>query len=255
MSIHDATTRFSNRVDAYVRHRPGYPDELIQTLRTEAGLNPASVVADVGSGTGISAELFLRLGCVVHGVEPNREMRGAAEALFREQPRFHSVDGTAEATTLAPASVDFVIAGQAFHWFDVERTCTEFTRILRPGGKVALFWNSRRTETTPFLRAYEALLLEFSTDYQQVDHKNVDAATLKRFFGGDPFQTRTFPNSQSFDDEGLKGRLLSSSYAPAAGHPRHEPMLLELERLFRQHESGGRVEFQYDTELFFGHLD
>lgn len=254
VSTFDSTNRFSNRVADYVRYRPGYPAGLVQTLQAEAGLNPAWAVADIGSGTGISAELFLKLGCLVYGVEPNREMRAAAESRFEDEPRFHSLDATAEATTLEAASVDLVVAGQAFHWFDVERTRVEFTRILRPGGRVALFWNSRHTTTTPFLRAYEALLIEFATDYQQVDHTRIDDAVLMRFFGGNHFEARRFPNSQSFDFEGLRGRLLSSSYAPAAGHPRHAPMLLELERLFHQHANEGRASFDYDTELFFGPL-
>ena len=152
------------------------------------------------------------------------------------------------------ASVDLVTAGQAFHWFDVARTRAEFARILRPDGIVALFWNSRHLDSTPFLSGYEKLLRDFATDYQQVDHKRIDASVLKQFFGGDHFQTRTFPNSQTFDFEGLRGRLLSSSYAPAPGHPRHAPMLLELERIFHEHESNGRVRFDYDTELFFGQL-
>ena len=251
---HESTTRFSNRVADYVRYRPGYPEGLVQTLRDAASLKPASVVADIGSGTGISTELFLRLGCVVWAVEPNREMREAAESQFRDQPGFHSIDGTAEATTLEAASANLVVAGQAFHWFDVERTRTEFARILHPDGTVALFWNSRHLDTTPFLKAYETLLQDFATDYQQVDHKRIDASVLKCFFAGDHFQTRTFPNSQTFDFEGLRGRLLSSSYAPATGHPRHAPMLLELERIFHEHESNGRVRFDYDTELFFGQL-
>jgi len=251
---HESTPRFSNRVADYVRYRPGYPEELVQTLRDAADLKPTSVVADIGSGTGISTELFLRFGCVVLAVEPNREMREAAEARFREQPRFRSIDGTAEAMSLEAASVDLVVAGQAFHWFDVARTQAEFARILHPGGIVALFWNSRHLDTTPFLGAYEKLLQDFATDYRQVDHKRIDAAVLKQFFGGGHFQTQTFPNSQAFDFEGLRGRLLSSSYAPAAGHPSHAPMLRQLERLFQKHESDGRVRFDYDTELFFGCL-
>ncbi len=250
----DATTRFSNRVADYVRYRPGYPDELVRTLQVEAGLTPDSIIADVGSGTGISSDPFLRLGCTVFGIEPNAEMRHAAETRFVGQPHFHSRDALAEATSLPDASVDLVCAGQAFHWFDMVRTRTEFARILRPDGLVALFWNSRRTDTTSFLKAYESLLIEFATDYQQVNHTNIDAAVLSRFFDGGPFEVRSFPSFQEFDFNGLRGRLLSSSYAPAAGHPRHEAMLLELQRLFREHESGDHVRFDYDTELYFGRL-
>lgn len=253
-STDDSTTRFSNRVADYIRYRPGYPPELVQTLQTEAGLNPASVVADIGSGTGISSELFLMLGCHVYAVEPNAEMRAAAESRFANDPRFRSVNATAEQTTLPESSVDLVAAGQAFHWFDIDRTRKEFLRILRPDGFVALFWNSRRTSTTPFLIGYEKLLLEFATDYEQINHTNIDAAVLSKVFGGTNFQIRKYPTFQDFDWEGLRGRLLSSSYAPAAGHPRHEPMLLELSRLFREHQSSGTVRFEYDTELYFGRL-
>lgn len=249
----DSTIRFSNRVADYVRYRPSYPGAVVDTLRTEAGLRPDSTVADIGSGTGISAALFLQLGCTVHGIEPNLEMRTAAETQFANEPRFHSRNGTAEATTLPDAAVDLVAAGQAFHWFDRTQTRAEFVRILRKAGYAALFWNSRRTTSTPFLIAYETLLNDFATDYREVNHTNIDRNALAEFFGG-PFESRTFPNAQDFDFEGLKGRLLSSSYAPAAGHPRHDAMLQELRRLFDRHAANGTVRFEYDTELYFGRL-
>jgi SAM-dependent methyltransferase len=181
-------------------------------------------------------------------------MRSAAESRFADQPRFHSTNASAESTSLADASVDLITAGQAFHWFDRERTRIEFSRILRPGGFVALFWNSRRTDTTPFLAAYENLLNQFATDYQQINHTNIDAGVLAEFFGSTPFQKRSFPNFQEFDYEGLKGRLLSSSYAPPVGHADHALMLAELQQIFHRYESAGLVRFDYDTELYFGRL-
>lgn len=256
-SPRDPTRRFSDRVADYVRYRPGYPEALLATLRREAGLGPGSVVADIGSGTGISAELLLRSGCVVHAVEPNAEMRSAAEERLGGEPGFHSVEGTAEATTLPGGSVDLVTAAQAFHWFDRERTRAELWRILRPGGRAALFWNMRRTGSTPFLRAYEALLQRFGTDYREVHGTQVDARALESFFGG-PCESYVFPHHQEFDFEGLRGRLLSSSYAPGPGHPDHRPMLAELRRIYLRHcdagRHGGRVRFEYDAELYLGSM-
>jgi SAM-dependent methyltransferase len=245
--------RFSDRVSNYVRYRPAYPAVVIDTLARECGLKPESVVADAGSGTGISAELFLRKGCTVRGVEPNREMREAAERLLAGYADFQSVNGTAEATTLADRSVDFVAAAQAFHWFKPEPTRTEFTRILRPGGWVVLMWNERQLDTTPFLRAYEELLVKHGTDYAKVRHENVNAQALGAFFAGGDYVTHSFPNEQRFDYEGLAGRLLSSSYAPAAGHPGHEAMMTALRKIFEQHQENGRVSFAYDTRVHIGH--
>lgn len=248
----DPTGRFSDRVANYVRYRPGYPDELVRKLAEISGLTADSVVADVGSGTGISTEIFLRLGCQVFAVEPNAEMRHAAEARLSGNPRFHSVTATAEQTTLADASVDLIAAGQAFHWFEAEPTRAEFARILRPGGHVCVFWN-RRYDDTPFGSDYEQLLRQYGTDYEQINHKNVDAGVLERFFGRD-YQRYVFANEQTFDHEGLTGRVLSSSYAPPPGHPDHEPMLAAIDILFNTHEQNGRVCFQYETELFIGRV-
>ncbi|MGH8274461.1 MAG: class I SAM-dependent methyltransferase [Gammaproteobacteria bacterium] len=249
----DSTRRFSNRVENYVRYRPGYPDGVLHVLREETGLNTASQIADIGSGTGISSELFLSNGNSVFGVEPNPEMRHVAEALLQGYPQFHSIDGTAEVTTLPGQSADYVIAGQAFHWFDMQKAKQEFIRILRPGGRAVLMWNSRRTNSTPFLRAYEALLQRYGTDYREVQHKNIGPEVLRAFFGGGKLKMRTLYNEQQFDFAGLKGRLLSSSYTPDEAHLNYRPMLQELEHIFEQYRAEGKVRFEYDTEIYFGY--
>lgn len=251
MPAPDATTRFSDRVRDYVLYRPGYPAAVLDVLRAETGLAPAHVVADVGSGTGISARLFVEAGNPVHAVEPNAEMRAAAEEMLGGQPRFHSVAGSAEATTLPDAAVDYVVAAQAFHWFDGPAARREWLRILRPGGWMVLLWNARRTDTTPFLRAYEALLHAHGTDYASVNHENVTRNAIAAVLGADVCR-RDVPNAQVFDWDGLKGRLLSSSYAPNEGHPGHAPMMEALERLFAEHQQDGRVRIEYDTQIYWG---
>jgi ubiquinone/menaquinone biosynthesis C-methylase UbiE len=250
----DPTGRFSSRVEAYVRYRPGYPGGVIELVKAECGLTPESVVADVGSGTGILSETFLRLGCRVFGVEPNREMRGAGERLLAGHPRFESVDGRAEATTLPDSSVDFVTAGQAFHWFDRTPAREEFARILKPGGWVVLVWNKRRKTGTPLAEAYERLLLRYGTDYRAVDHENVTDDVIAAFLQPAVCRLRSFDNRQAFDYEGLEGRLMSSSYAPEPGHPNHGPMLAELRAIFDTHQRDGAVIFDYETQVYFGQL-
>lgn len=250
---HDPTGRFSDRVAHYVAYRPGYPDALGEALRREVGLSATSTVADIGSGTGISTELLLRIGCVVYAVEPNAAMRQAAETRFSTETRFHSVAARAESTTLGNAAVDAITAGQAFHWFDREKARHEFARILRPSGVVALFWNTRRVDGTPFLRAYEQLLRDYGTDYAQVNHGHVDAAALSAFFGG-PWESRVYTQEQIFDFEGIRGRLLSSSYVPRPDQPTYAAMLDTLRQIFDAHQQNGRVRLDYDTELFFGPL-
>ncbi len=124
----DPTRRFADRVADYVKSRPRYPEPVLAYLQQTTDFSPADQVADVGSGTGILAELFLKNGNRVYGVEPNAEMRSAAEAALAGYANFFSVAGKAEASGLATKSVDLVTAGQAFHWFDAEKARVEFRR-------------------------------------------------------------------------------------------------------------------------------
>ena len=252
-SEREPTRRFSSRVDNYIRFRPGYPKEILGLLQSECGLNNRSIIADIGSGTGKLTELFLQNGNPVFGVEPNREMREAGERLLKSFANFTSIDAAAESTTLPNSSVEFIVAGQAFHWFDRARCRQEFVRILKPGGWVVLIWNDRKTEATPFLIEYEKLLQTYATDYSKVDHKNIDDAVVREFFGYAPMKTK-IPSAQQFDFEGLKGRLLSSSYAPDRGQPGHVEMLRDLEKVFKARQENGQVEFAYDTVVYYGKL-
>jgi SAM-dependent methyltransferase len=253
---HLPTRRFSDRVDYYVRSRPGYPRALTTYLRDRLGLTPERVVADIGSGTGLLTRMLLEMGNHVHAVEPNREMREAAELLLEEHPGFESHDGSAEATGLADHAIDLVVAAQAFHWFDVDLARQEFRRILTPGGQVALIWNRRKDQGTPFLEAYEQMLLRYALDYRTVDHrKTAGPDVLARFFCTDQYGSTCFPNLQPLGWEGLKARLLSSSYTPLAGHPDHEPMMRELRRMFDESERDGLITLEYDTTIHHGRLE
>jgi SAM-dependent methyltransferase len=249
----DPTQRFSTRVENYIRYRPSYPPQVLETLRSECGLTASTTVVDIASGTGIFTRLLLENGNRVYGVEPNREMREAAERLLADFYGFSSVAATAEATTLPDQSVDVATAAQAAHWFDLPKARIEFARILKPSGWAVLLWNERCIDTTPFLREYEELLLQYGTDYEKVRHEHT-TDNIGGFFAPTPFEQRTFDMRQDFDYAQLEGRLLSSSYAPGEGHPQHEAMLQELRRLFDAHQKNGRVGMDYVTRTYFGRL-
>lgn len=246
----DPTQRFSDRVDAYVRFRPGYPAELAPDLLRMTGCD-AAAIADFGSGTGIFTELLLQQGVEVHAVEPNRPMRAAAEARLGANPRFHSVDASAEASDLPAASLDLVTAAQSFHWFNNDAARDEFRRILKPRGQVALIWNRRKT-SQPFQQAYDQLLHEFAPEYDKVNHMNLKPGQIARFFAEGAMQQLHYDYSQRLDFASLLGRLRSSSYCPDQNSAHYIPLVNELLALFDRYANDGHIDFDYDTQVFVG---
>ena len=253
MAFTDSKQRFSSRVADYVRHRPRYPREALTLLKNECGLSPRHVIADIGSGTGFLSELFLQNGNRVYGVEPNKEMREAGEEYLASYHSFVSIDAAAEATTLEDASIDFVTAGQAFHWFDAAAAAREFRRILRPEGWVVVMWNDREMNSA-FATSYEDVLVKFGTDYKRVRESYPEMAAMEKFFAGGSVERRSVPNAQVLDWDGLVGRLRSSSYAPQEGHANYAPMMAALEGLFRANQVDGRVKMEYATHMYYGRL-
>lgn len=253
MTFTDAKQRFSSRVADYVRCRPGYPSEVLTLLRTECALRPGNVIADMGSGTGFLSELFLKNGNRVYGIEPNEAMRQAGEEYLASYDGFASINASAEATTLDDASIDFVTAGQAFHWFEPDAARREFTRIMKPDGWIVVLWNDRQMDT-PFASAYEDLLVKYGTDYTRVREAYPETQKIQEFFGSGTFSQRSLPNAQVLDWDGLAGRLRSSSYAPQEGHANYAPMMAGLEELFRANQENGSVRMEYATHVYFGRL-
>jgi SAM-dependent methyltransferase len=247
----DPTQRFSDRVENYAKFRPDYPDALIRFVRER--LPAPAVIADIGSGTGILSDQLLRAGYTVFGVEPNKPMQLKAERRLGSHPRFVSVTGTAEATTLGPGSVDAITCAQSFHWFDRLRSRDEFGRILRQPKLVILMWNERISGD--LMEEYDRILQESAPEYSHVSRRNVTDADVTDFFGSGPVELFYFPHAQRLDRAGFMGRVLSSSYVPKAGQPGHEAVMNKMEAFFDRYAQSGWIDFPYQTRVYSAYLN
>ena len=251
----DPKRRFSSRVDNYSKFRPSYPEDIISFLESVKILYRDSIIADIGSGTGILSELFLKNGNLVFGIEPNIDMRNAAELFLRKYQNFHSIDGSAECTNMDENSINIITVGQAFHWFDRIKARKEFRRILKSEGFVVIIWNNRKRSGSKFLEQYEDLLLTYGTDYRKISDIQID---FEQFYGvgknSEGFIREVFENYQLLNYPGLKGRLLSTSYSPLDDHPNYNNMITELEKIFEENNQKGLVKFDYETEVYYGRL-
>ena len=243
------TKRFSNRVDNYVKYRPSYPPGIIPFFENTFGLTADQRIADIGSGTGLFAELLLHKGFNVICIEPNPEMRKAAEDKLGHYPGFSSRKHRAEHTGLRSSSVDLVTVAQAFHWMDPVATKTEFQRILKPGGHIVLAWNIRKTDT-PFLHEYHLLKQQFSIDQQQPPER-INELTMQTFFEPASVRLLSFPNTQFLNFDALKGQLLSASYIPLPGQESYDSMISTLVKLFVDFNENGFVKMDFETKLFY----
>ena len=247
------TQRFSGRAEHYAKYRPLYPASLLKLLEKEIGFTEEWVIADIGSGTGISTAVFLKNENTVYAIEPNEAMREIAERNLAAYSGFISVDARAEASTLEKNTIDLVVAAQAFHWFDQNKFKEEIKRIARSGAYLLLLWNDRRVSGDLFLEEYEKFLIQFGTDYQKVNHKNTQQKGFDNFFH-QGFEEIQLENRQALSCEGLEGRVLSSSYVPAEGTEAAKEMLIVLKELFDRHKKEGQVSIVYDTRLYFGKI-
>jgi ubiquinone/menaquinone biosynthesis C-methylase UbiE len=248
------TTRFTNTVEHYQKHRPSYPDAVLKLLAQYVVPTSHTACADIGSGTGILSELLLATGYTVYGIEPNTAMRQAAGNKLAAYKNFHSIAGSAEQTHLPNQSIALITAAQAFHWFDINNTKTEFKRILQPQGKVALIWNLRDKQASNFMQAYENLWLKYGENYQKVAAEYFPFESLNKFFATDTMQVSFFPSSQQYDLEGLKGRILSASYCPKKDTKNFDLLMQAGAKLFAEEQQQGQITMHYQTVIYLGQL-
>lgn len=244
---------FDGRTENYSQYRPGYPAQIISLLESNAGLNSSSVVADIGSGTGILSRLFLENGNTVYCVEPNSHMRMKSQEYLASFKDALIVDGSSERTTLPDKSVNLIVAGQAFHWFDQELSKKEFLRILKPGSMVALIWNDRKSGFKGMNEDYERICMKYSPKYHGSGSSALDGRAIIKFFGG-RHNKFVLDNSQKLDLAGLKGRYLSASYAIGPNDESYTELMNSLENTFERNEEGGFVQIRYETVIFLGKL-
>jgi len=245
----DPRDRFTATVDNYEKFRPSYPTELIDWIVTVSGIAPGGRIVDVGCGTGISTRLFAGRGFDVVGVDPNEEMLKRAIRAGGAEYR----KGEAAATGLDNCSVDLIVGGQAFHWFDIEAAFREFQRVLKPSGWCAAFWNVRTT-TGAFLEDYESTLRRHSADYASIGAHDDDVARIRALPQVKDAREAVFANRQSLDFAGILGRAWSSSYV-VHGVKDRASFDADLKTAFERHQEKGAVDFVYRTEVIAWRFD
>lgn len=250
------TTRFTEKAKYYHASRPGYPKEVLTTIRRITNLtpDPSNIIADIGSGTGKLSEIFLKYGVTVMGVEPNKAMREIAEKEMKNYENFISIDGAAESTGIKNHSIDLIIVGQSFHWFNLSKTRKEFQRILKPGRYAMIVWNNRNKESSHFFRDYETILKDFGTDYKEVTKAIIGKKEFSDFFGTENYKRFLFTNKQQLDYEGIRWRLLSTSYIPTEESETYLTKLQRLKEIFQKHQKNGVIKLDYETEMFVGKI-
>lgn len=234
-----STARFGPRASAYAAFRPSYPAPALDAALEGLGDPQNLTVADIGAGTGISARLFAERGPLVVAIEPNAQMRAAAQ----HHPRVIWREATAQQTGLGDASVHLVTLCQAFHWFADVATMREFRRIARR--RVALL-QYERDERDAFTKAYGEVVRAYATD----DTETLRREALRVFAGfpGASVRRREFSSAQRLDRAALLGRAASSSYLPSTG-PQAQGLNRDLIALFDAYERGGIVELRTVTYL------
>jgi SAM-dependent methyltransferase len=250
----DNTQRFTGRVDAYRRYRSRYPVQIIPLLIERCGLAPASIVADIGAGTGMLSERFLENGNRVFAVEPNAEMRAACEELASQYPGLTCISGTAEETGLPDHAVDFIVIGRAFHWFDRSRCRPEFLRILCPQGWVMIAGLGQRRGSEPLELDYEAILHQYGIDYAAHRNRYAVGAAARQFLSGD-VQKAEFPSVEELTYEALQGRMLSLSVTPRPDDPRFAPFEAALQAYFEKYQRNGTIHLPVNCKVYVGRLD
>jgi SAM-dependent methyltransferase len=240
--------RFSDRAADYVKYRPTYPEAAIDAIL--AGLGEASqlTAADIGAGTGIASRLLAKRGLRVLAIEPNAEMRQAAEL----HPLVEWKEGTSEVTNLSESSVNLVTCFQSFHWFNPVLTLPEFRRILQPSGRLAVVWNLR-DRTDEFTLEYTQIV-KIASDNHPAEKRDRSIEPLLTSSVFTNIQSSDFVQKQDVDLQGLIGRAQSSSYIPKS-EPQLQQIISDLTEIYQTHcGNQSFVSSVYKTRVYLAEL-
>lgn len=248
------TEKFTGKASAYEKYRPAYPKEFIDYLYKHAAFMQESIIADIGSGTGILSGQLLERGSSVIGVEPNEDMRRTAEKNLSGYSNYISIAGTDENTALSDFSIDFITVAQAFHWFDIQGFKKECRRILKPEGKVVLVWNSRVPDSKIVMENAE-ICQRLCPDFKGFSggEKN-DTGAFMPFFRGGIYENKNFENNLEYNLDNFIGRNLSASYAPKQEENNFNLFVSELMELYEKYEKNGKVVLPNITRCYIGRV-
>lgn len=244
----------------YDRFRPGYPEELFDTISERLELPAHPLVVDLGAGTGRASLAMAELGWRVTAVEPGRSMLDILRAAATNAGLLVStVQAEAEATGLDPASADLVTGAQAFHWFEMDRALDEIARILRPAGGVALFWNVRDGERSAFIADYAELLAKYAAAgsdtgrYEAVGRDETAAAFERHASAFEAPERIALHQDVQMTDEEFTGMAFTASYVRAGMSPETQDRFrIELAGLLGRHglNDGRPFAVPYRIELW-----
>ena len=249
----DNTQRFSGKAGVYAKARPNYAQDFFDWLYSNYVLTSDTVIADIGSGTGLLTKALVEKDIHVYAVEPNEDMRNVAESSLKDNKYFHSINGTAESTGLPEGSIDIITVAQAFHWFDVEAFKKECKRILRPQGKVVLVWN-QRDSASYFVKVNSEIFKKYCPNFTGFSGGIEENDNNIELFFDKKYSRFHFTNNLTFDKDGFINRCLSASYALKKSDEKFDIFVQELEVLFNSYSEAGLLTMPNETVAYVGEL-
>jgi SAM-dependent methyltransferase len=242
MTVHRAALGFDTTAGAYERARPDYPPEAVEALAAALALGPGTTTVDLGAGTGKLTRLLVPTGSTVVAVEP---LAGRRAELARAVPGVEIREGTAQALPLGDATVDAVVAAQAFHWFADGDALAEIHRVLRPGGGLGLVWNVH-DQSVPWVARFSEVLEPHAAAIPR--HRSGAWREVLEASGlFTDLEERRFRHAQVVDPVSIRDRVGSISFVAVLPEPERQALLAEVAALVESQPPP--VTIPYDTHV------